>query len=412
MKIIFDILRLALDSLWDRKTRTTLTILMVAAGCSLMIALKGMTAGFSSFIDVQFSKLAPNILFVSGASDSNNDAYFANSAPSAKSILNDVVVRRVESIPRVAQAIPIYQGLVTLESRGRSIDATVFSLDPSKLTIIAPTMTLADASVIRSNDPSAVLLPRKLAEPPGKPPLAAIGQAVQISYRSVSPDTGKTVVMSRSFVVTGIINDTGEPNVDNGIVINHAASRQLLQKSGRYDGLMVAAQSADSVPIVEEHLKQLYGNQLGISTPRSVLETLNAFIDAFGSFTESTSVIALLVGAVGIVTTLYTSVTERTREIGTIKALGAGNSFVLTMFLSEAMLIGVVGATCGAGLGILGGHTLMAQFASDRPNLVPVFRAEDLAFVWIITVALSLVAGLYPAWRAARISPMMALRRD
>ena len=143
-----------------------------------------------------------------------------------------------------------------------------------------------------------------------------------------------------------------------------------------------------------------------------MLETLNAFIDAFGSFTESTSVIALMVGAVGIVTTLYTSVTERTREIGTIKALGAGNSFVLTMFLAEAMLIGVVGATCGAGLGILGGYALMARFVSERPNLVPVFRAEDLAFVWVITVALSLVAGLYPAWRAARISPMMALRRD
>ena len=412
MKILIDILRLALDSLWDRKTRTTLTILMVAAGCSLMIALKGMTAGFSSFIDVQFSKLAPNILFVTGASDSNNDAYFANSAPSAKSILNDVVVRRVESIPRVAQAIPIYQGLVTLESRGRSIDATIFAIDPSKLTVIAPTMTLTDGSVIRSNDPSAMLLPRKLAEPPGKPPLAAIGQTVQISYRSVSPDTGKPVVLSRSFVVTGLINDTGEPNIDNGIVINHAASRQLLQKSGRYDGLMVAAQSADSVPFVEEQLKLLYGSQLGISTPRSVLQTLNAFIDAFGSFTQSTSVIALMVGAVGIVTTLYTSVTERTREIGTIKALGAGNSFVLTMFLTEAMLIGVLGATCGAGLGILGGYALMARFASDRPELVPVFRAEDMAFVWIITVALSLVAGLYPAWRAARISPMMALRRD
>ena len=412
MKILIDILRLALDSLWDRKTRTTLTILMVAAGCSLMIALKGMTAGFSSFIDVQFSKLAPNILFVTSASDSNNDAYFANSAPSAKSILNDVVVRRVESIPRVAQAIPIYQGLVTLESRGRSIDATIFAIDPSKLTIIAPTMTLTDGSVIRSNDPSAMLLPRKLAEPPGKPPLAAIGQTVQISYRSVSPDTGKPVVLSRSFVVTGLINDTGEPNIDNGIVINHAASRQLLQKSGRYDGLMVAAQSADSVPFVEEQLKLLYGSQLGISTPRSVLQTLNAFIDAFGSFTQSTSVIALMVGAVGIVTTLYTSVTERTREIGTIRALGAGNSFVLTMFLTEAMLIGVLGATCGAGLGILGGYALMARFASDRPELVPVFRAEDMAFVWIITVALSLVAGLYPAWRAARISPMMALRRD
>ena len=412
MTTLIDILRLAFESLWDRKTRTTLTVLMVAAGCSLMIALKGMTAGFSGFIDVQFSKLAPNILFISGASDSNNQEYFASQTSTSKSILNEVVARRIAALPRVAEVIPIYQGLVTIQSRGSQLDATVFSLDPSKLSVIAPTMTLTQGSVIRPNDPAAILLPKKLATPPGKSALASIGQAVQLSYKTVSAETGQALAQTRTFMVTGIINDTGDPNIDNGIIINHAASTKLFQKSGRYDGAMVVAQSTDSVAAVEGQLKRLYGNQLGVTTPRSVLQTLNGFIDAFGSFTESTSVIALLVGAVGIITTLYTSVTERTREIGTIKALGAGNSFVLTMFLAEAMLIGMVGATCGVGLGILGGFMLMARFAAGRPELVPVYRSEDMAYVWIITVSLSLVAGLYPAWRAAKISPMSALRRD
>jgi putative ABC transport system permease protein len=412
MTTFIDILRLAVESLSDRKTRTTLTILMVAAGCSLMIALKGTTAGFSGFITVQFSKLAPNILFVSGATDSNNTEYFATQGTNSKSILNDAVVKRISTLTSVADVIPFYQGVVAIQSRGSTIDATVFSIDPSKLPIISPTMTLVTGSAIRPNDPSAVLLPKRLAEPPGNSVFASVGQAIQITYKTVSADSGKPIVHSRSFIVSGIINDTGDPNIDNGVLFNHAASTRLLQKSGRFDGVIVAAQAADSVAAVEAQLKELYGKQLGISTPRSILETLNEFIEAFGSFTDSTSVIALVVGGIGIITTLYTSVTERTREIGTIKALGADNAFVLTMFLSEAILIGIAGATCGAGLGIVGGHVLMSRFSEGRPDLVPVFRNEDLMYVWLTTVSLSLAAGLYPAWRATRISPMTALRRD
>ena len=119
-----------------------------------------------------------------------------------------------------------------------------------------------------------------------------------------------------------------------------------------------------------------------------------------------------MVGAVGIITTLYTSVTERTREIGTLKAIGARNRFVLTMFLAEAAVIGVAGASVGIGLGMIGGHVLILQFAENRPDLIPVYLVSDLLAVWILTVCLALLAGLYPAWRAARIPPMMALRRD
>jgi putative ABC transport system permease protein len=407
-----DILRLAAEALWERKTRSLLTMLMVAAGCSLMIALKGLTAGFSSFIDVQFAKLAPNILFVSSARDSNNSDYFANATPASKAILNDIVVRRMKSFVRVSEVIPTYQGLISLESRGRSIEATIFSVNPSRLQIIAPTMTLTSGSTIRANDPSAILLPKKLAEPVGKPPFAATGQTVKATYMSVAPETGKQIAITRSFVVSGIINDTGEPNIDNGVIMNLSAGNSLLQKNGKYDGLMIAAQSAEDVPLVEQQIRKLYGSQLGITTPSTILKTLSEFIDAFGSFTDSTSIVALMVGAVGIITTLYTSVTERTREIGTLKAIGARNRFVLTMFLAEAAVIGVAGASVGIGLGMIGGHVLIQQFAENRPDLIPVFLATDLLAVWILTVCLALLAGLYPAWRAARIPPMMALRRD
>ena len=129
----------------------------------------------------------------------------------------------------------------------------------------------------------------------------------------------------------------------------------------------------------------------------------------------SIALVALLVGGVGIITTLYTSVTERIREIGTMKAIGAQNGFVLALFLAEAMTIGIFGATLGLLLGIAGGFVLVAGFASNGPGttgLTPVFLPTDLAQVWALSVGLSVAAGIYPAWKASRLPPIVALRRE
>jgi putative ABC transport system permease protein len=189
----------------------------------------------------------------------------------------------------------------------------------------------------------------------------------------------------------------------------------MLEKANKYDALLVAAESGEFVEAVEDQIRRLYGNDIGITTPEAILETINEFIAGFSSFTTSIALVALLVGAVGIITTLYTSVTERIREIGTMKAIGAQNSFVLVLFLSEALTIGVIGATAGMGVGVIGGYVLIAGFASQDPasqNMTPVFLPQDMATVWGLSVGLSVLAGMYPAWRASRTAPIVALRRE
>ena len=130
----------------------------------------------------------------------------------------------------------------------------------------------------------------------------------------------------------------------------------------------------------------------------------------------SIGVIALIVGAVGIITTLYTSVTERIKEIGTMKAIGTQNSSILSLFLIEALLIGILGATIGVALGIGAGFGITYLLFSNLPfggsGITPIFTIEDVTFVWFLSVGLSVLAGILPAWKASRLSPLIALRRE
>ncbi len=413
---IFQVFSLSFDALKERKTRSALTVLMVVVGSALMTALNGLGTGFGAFIDDQFSQLAPNIIFVTSAQAENAGPLGGGPPPAPKITLNEAVVSRISSLPFVDEVIPSYQAQITLESRGRSEDTTVFSIDPQKLFVIAPTLEFVEGSTIRQNDPSAIILSDSVANPPGESsPFAVVGQTLRVTYSFVNADTGKQEENSKSFVVSGIMEPTGNPTIDNAVVFNRISGNALLEKANKYDTLLVAAESGEYVGIVEEEIRSLYGNDIGITTATAILETIQEFTAGFTSFILSIALVALLVGGVGIITTLYTSVMERIREIGTMKAIGAQKGFILALFLSEALIIGVFGATLGMGLGIAGGFVLVAGFAGQDPGssgLTPVFLPTDLASVWGLSVGLSILAGSYPAWKASRLPPIVALRRE
>lgn len=209
--------------------------------------------------------------------------------------------------------------------------------------------------------------------------------------------------------------------------MNQDAGNTLFHKSGKFDEMVVVAQSASYVDTVQQEITTLYGDNIGIITPKAILQIRERFLNGNNSFILSVAFIALLVGAVGIITTLYTSVNERINEIGTLKAIGAQKSFILSMFLVEALIIGLLGATMGIGVGI-GGSYLLSDFSGPRPgaggggggpgggganqvHVPPVFLPADLLNVWTLSLILSLGAGLFPAWKASRLSPILALRR-
>lgn len=390
---------------------------MVMAGSSLLVAVNGFSAGFTEFFNKQFNNLAPNILFVSSVPQSEDGGTAplvsgTSASPTAKITLNQAVVSRIGSLPFVDEVEPSYQETVTVSSRGDSKSNPALSVDPNALTIIAPTLEYMEGSSIREGDPSAAILAEDVAYPPGEDiPFAQIGEAIRLTYSFVD-EAGNTQDSSKNFVVSGIMESTGNPTIDNAIVINLEAGNSLLQRAGKYDSLFVAAEDSDSVDAVEEQIKAVYKNNIGITTVKAILETVEEFTAGITSFLFGIAVISLIVGAVGIITTLFTSVVERTKEIGTLKAIGAQGTTILILFLVEALIIGILGGSIGLLGGIGGGYMLTraGPGAGEGPPLEPVYLPIDMVRVWITSVILSMVAGFLPAWKASRVTPIAALR--
>jgi putative ABC transport system permease protein len=436
--------RISFKALGDRKVRTSLTILMVIVGSGLMVTLNGIVAGLGQFATDVFSKLAPNILFVTSiptdgpgprdnADNGGGPPTFLGQGliPVPAITLDQTVVGRLESLAGVSAVIPSYQARITIAVENRSQGASVLSLQPENLKIIAPALEFMEGSTVNPADELAIYIPSLIANNlwddmlPEAPVTNAdnndesaesiIGHQVNVTYTYIDLATASRQSKSEVFTVAGIMKPVGNPTIDRAIVLNLDAGNKLLQKFGKYDSLFVAAESTDLVRQVEKEIRDLYGSDIGITTSEAILQSIGDFTAGFGSAISSIALVALLVGSVGIITTMYTSVTERTREIGVMKAIGARDRNVLALFLAEAAIIGIIGASIGLVVGVLGGYGVLSLFGSNLLPLVevmPSYPWSDLARVWAISLGLSVAAGLYPAWKASKLSPIVALRRE
>ena len=408
-----DLFFLAFDALVDRKVRTILTILMVVLGSSLVVVLNGLSAGQAAFLEKQFNTLAANVLFVN-----NGQRSFRGDAPPTSIIVNDVILSKIRSLPNIQDAIPEYTGSVQIDTLGNTQRASITAMDPTKLQVELPNLEYVDGSTVKSGDRSAALVGDTIANPPGAATaFIALGQTVKATF-TYSDSTGKQISVTRNFVVSGILKPSGNTGIDRSIIINLDAGNQLLHKLNKYDQIIVVATTPDDVDTVQQEITDQFGTTLGVTSPKAIMAVRAQAASGNASFILMVGIIALVVGAVGIVTTLYNSVTERIREIGTMKAIGAQNTTILTLFLVEAGLIGVIGASLGIVIGIGAGYILSVvtttSVAGGGPptHIPPIFDLADLIKVWLLSLTLSVIAGIFPAWKASRLSPMVALRRE
>jgi putative ABC transport system permease protein len=188
--------------------------------------------------------------------------------------------------------------------------------------------------------------------------------------------------------------------------------------------------TAGDVTTVQQEIESYYGTQVRVMNAGSMVSSVESITEQMTVFLGSIGSVSLFVAAVGITNTMFVSVMERTREIGILKALGYKPKQIMGMFLSEAILSGIVGGVGGTILGyalsfILGGSlSMFGGFGMSQPGqpgsstsgssttFTPVFTPELIAFSLLFPIGIAVLAGLYPAWRASRMNAVVALKYE
>ncbi|WP_455363323.1 ABC transporter permease [[Eubacterium] cellulosolvens] len=410
-----ELVGLAFGALKERKLRSGLTILMVIIGAGLMTSINGLGGGMSNFVDEQLSFLGANVLMIT---PSGMGMSFGPSEEMPTLKLTSRTVRTIETTPGIAHAVPICYGVATIRSGGTEKKSVqIIGIDQSKLKYIMPKVGLESGSYVLPHDSIGIVLGHNIAFPSNlNRPLADLGQTVSIEYSKVESEAGrdKVVLRKRSFQVRGILEEVGSQEFDSVAFISLPAANAFFEKAGVYDAIYGITRDPEENDEVEERIRKTYGKNIGVTSPKAMAETIKDLMGTFESFLSAIAVVSMFVAAVGIITTLYTSVMERTHEIGLLKAIGYGKGTILLMFLTESVVIGLIGGLLGLVCGTAGAQVLIQimPFGMGEISISPYFYPMDLMRIFILALALSTMAGLYPAWRASRLDPIAALRKE
>jgi putative ABC transport system permease protein len=372
---------------------------MVLIGASLIVAVNGMSKGTVTYIDNQFSSIASNVLVLTPRSSDLT--------------LDSEVVKTIERYDGVDFVVPFVQNGIILSSGPDEITSIAIGIENSKLTLIFPSFSLYSGDYVSEVDRFGIILGNEVARPDRDIPFADIGDIVKLQFQKI--EGRRTVLEKKSFYVRGVADYIGTGlgviPLDDLAIIPYREADSLFDRGGVYDGIYVITSSDSYNRQVRTSIGEDY--DVSILSPKTISDLVNSVSGAVAEFVNNVAVVSLGVAAVGIITTLYTSMMERTKEIGTLKALGYRKRQILVLFLNEALITGAIGGTIGLGVGVVLGY-IMNYFVSggDDWRMVPIFEPHVFVFTWVLTVVLAMGAGFYPAWKAAKLDPVVALRKE
>jgi putative ABC transport system permease protein len=178
---------------------------------------------------------------------------------------NGEVANTIKSLPYVKDVVPGYTAQVQLNVEGNIENTNVFATEATVAFAISPSLTLVPGSSIQNDNPTAMLVGYDIANPPGYThnPLIRVGQSITATYDGTS----------RNFLVTGIVNEAGNPNIDRVVIINTSTGNTFFHRLGQYDQMIVLARSGNDVPTVIQEMDRVYGSDsFGIVSPAAIIQ--------------------------------------------------------------------------------------------------------------------------------------------
>ncbi|HEY2823984.1 MAG TPA: ABC transporter permease [Gemmatimonadales bacterium] len=402
-----EILGVALSAIRANKLRSALTMLGIVIGVAAVIAMVALGSGAQKAVADQIQSLGTNLLSIlPGQSFGGGAKVASDNRVSLKMDDFDALVR--EDVPSFQAVVPELGRNMQLKYFATNANESVVGTVPEYVAVNNYTIT-SGRNFTQADNASrnrVVVLGSSVPDILGANGPAMIGQTLAIG--------------GATYEIIGILSSKGAQgfsNPDEQVLIPLYTARYRAFGTDRLRALTVQVTDADSIPVsmveIESVLRRQHhippggDNDFTIRNRAELLTTIEGTTKTFGFLLGGIAAVSLVVGGIGIMNIMLVSVTERTKEIGTRKALGATRRNIMLQFLIEAVVLCVMGGTLGIILGA-GGAIALAKLAQWNTLVSP--ASIFLAFGF--SAAVGIVFGLWPARRAASLDPIVALRYE